>query len=140
MPCHHFDDVVHALIATLRMDAVVLPEFSRNRFQQSQVGLSQYVKVGQRLPWIAPRIVKSSGPQVLIVSLNGNGIVRQYLAETPGNGQFGISEMGYDFSDRPFVRGRALHQLLAGLPFQQRRDFARRGLLQAQRVFAVGVT
>ena len=83
VPGNHFDDVAYAFIAALRVDAIVFPELSRNRFQQSQVGLTQCAKIRQRLPRITPRVIERFGPQVLIVSLYRNGIVCQDLAEPP---------------------------------------------------------
>ena len=83
VPCHHLDHVVDAFIAALRVDTVVIPELSRNRFQQGNVGFTQSAEIRQRLPRIAPSIVKRFRPQVLIIGLDGNGIVCQNLAEPP---------------------------------------------------------
>ena len=99
MPRHHLHHVAYALIAAFLMDPIVVPEFSGNRPEQSEVGLTQHAKVRQRLPWIALRIIKGLRPQVLIVSLDGNRIIRQNLTQTPGDRQLCIGKVGNNLRD-----------------------------------------
>src|SRR5262249_7285408 len=73
------------------------------------------------------------------VGLARDRVVAQHLGQPPGGGKFGISQVGDDLGDGPFLRRGPAEKLFSGLALDQRCQLPRRSLLQAQRIFVPGI-
>jgi hypothetical protein len=74
MAGHHAHNVGHGLITAFRMHAVVFPECFRNGLEQVQVCFTQRSERGQRCARIAASVIKRFRPEVLVISLDEDGI------------------------------------------------------------------
>jgi hypothetical protein len=59
---------------------------------------------------IALGILEGVGPKVLIVSLNGNAVLGNDLAETPTEHDFGVGQVNENLANGPLAGGGATRE------------------------------